>query len=483
MAIDGTHELDSVVFGRELEKAGWKNLLRGTIARRPPAPGARVVVDPLHPFMPIFDTDGEKTGAPVVVVCPSGLSGSEDHPHWSRYPGDVSLPNGRVLKGAKAAAELSARYAGTLLLRPAIQHSKALGYHLADPAAAGSSAPVAADLLYVSSHGWLGGFMGGNWPELAVSPGGDRVPFATSYYFVIGRAARDGLGFSGPRWIVLAQCSTLNSATWPLWAAVLQNSSPHVRGILAYEESAPGSSGAATLARSFVSKLRAGMPLLKAWIAVNKAAPAGRRRGRKWAAIVHEAARSDRLQDFGSFQPFVTVTTTASSGPYRGYLDTNTDGTPIRIKDPPFAFGAEMEHRGVFYPIDPARLDTNARYANAASNGHLRLTVAAPAGEALKAVRLDLIHIRPTYRPQISWAAVFSQVTATPTAVPQGMRSSSLSIALRPSASKVVLLCSFGDVESSGLERDHSYLWFRVGVRTESGMRLSHDFKTIGVVY
>jgi hypothetical protein len=49
-----------------------------------------------------------------------------------------------------------------------------------------------------------------------------------------------------------------------LWAKILQSSSSHVRGVLAYEESAPAEVRASSLARTLVGKLRAGVPLLQA---------------------------------------------------------------------------------------------------------------------------------------------------------------------------------------------------------------------------
>ena len=55
----------------------------------------------------------------------------------------------------------------------------------------------------------------------------------------------------GPVWVILAQCSTLNAVCWPSWAKVLMNSDPNVRGILGYEEVAPGASASAAIPRSW----------------------------------------------------------------------------------------------------------------------------------------------------------------------------------------------------------------------------------------
>src|SRR3712207_7738123 len=36
-------------------------------------------------------------------------------------------------------------------------------------------------------------------------------------YFAIGKLDANGKAFSGPEWIVLAQCSTANVNTWAMW--------------------------------------------------------------------------------------------------------------------------------------------------------------------------------------------------------------------------------------------------------------------------
>ena len=90
---------------------------------------------------------------------------------------------------------------------------------------------VRADLIQVSSHGWLGGFARGNeyeeWPDaepaVAQNRGAPTVP-----YFLIGAAAKDGAAFHGPRWVVLAQCSTVCEATWPSWVQIMARSDPPV---------------------------------------------------------------------------------------------------------------------------------------------------------------------------------------------------------------------------------------------------------------
>jgi hypothetical protein len=471
LAIDGTHEQDSVAFGRELEKAGWKNLLAGALRELPPVGREPPrLEDPAHPYLPVYRSDGETAGPPVEVVCPSGLDGVGQDSVWSGYRGTYRTRTGRQVTDILAAAEQSAAFAGELFLRPAIQYSPTLRrYHLADPSVAGSRPPEAADLLYVSSHGWLGGFFRGNDVEVPI--GGASI-HAVSAYFTVGRAAGQGLGLSGPRWLVLAQCSTLNSATWTLWAKILAKSTPHVRGILAYEESAPGHVPSSALARKFVDGLRAGGSFLQTWIAVNDSYR------RKWAAIVHEKARSDRLRDFSSFKPFTSVQTTSTSGPYLGFLSSTRQGTRILDVPPPFDLQVEVNPHGSWEVVRPENLDTTSRIRRRLG---CRLTVKAPAAEALKSVELEAIHIRPTYPKQYKWDDIFAGTLLTPGLISR-YPGKKLRVELPRPPADVQLQCLAGPLDLPGMEAHHSYFWFRAVVELQSGRTLRYDFKTNGLL-
>jgi hypothetical protein len=359
--------------------------------------------------------------------------------------------------------------AGKMFLRPAIQYSPALNsYHLADNAISGSGPDIAADLLYVSSHGWLGGFMGGD--DLVVG----RDVYWVSKYFVVGRASAAGLGFQGPRWIILAQCSTVNSATWPLWAKVLGNSDPHVRGILAHEESAPAVGEASRVARAFVGKLRAGVPFLRAWIETNDA------HSRSWAAIVHEEATGDRLADFPRFQPFRNIKTGVSWGPYKGYLASERKGVRITDAPPPFELAVYRSHAGLQYRVEPDNLETHALLRD---GDQYTFAIAAPANEQLKSLRLELIHIRPRYPRKFAWSQVFSDIRHLPGISVRGFGTGILQVELAPAVPRTWIAMRAVRLAESGLEAHHSYLWVRCSIWLRSGRQLDYDFKTTGLLY
>lgn len=412
-------------------------------------------------------------GASVAVVCPSGLSGIGQDSMWDTFRGSYKTHTGREVADRLAAAELSAAFAGKLFLRPAIQFSSSTQrFHLADEGVAGSEPPEAADLVYVSSHGWLGGFMRGN--DVEYERAGLERRYSPQSYFLVGKAAAAGAGFAGPRWIVLAQCSTLNSATWALWAKIFENSFPHVRGILAYEESAPAEAGASTLAREFVHKLRAGSPLLEAWITTND------KHGRKWAAIVHEYAQRDRLGDFGRFRSFANVKTTAKSGPYLGFLTTVRSGTRVTAAPPPFDLKLFFRYRGRLARVAADNLDTNSYLRE---EFEYRLEVQAPPDEELESVALEIINVRPTYRTQFGWDEIFRRLTTEDHSPIHRRRSRKIQITLRTPSRSFALEAVAGPLTNPGLEFHHSYFWFRAAVVLSSGARLRYDFKTTGLLF
>ncbi len=302
--VDGTNEVDSVAFATNLSRkkdfGGWRNLL--DFIQEDPFEATNLI-DGAHVYLPIIkmNAKGKPDAGGVAVVCPGGAGGLGKEDKWKSYePGPTvwDIGGGMGIKvqtfGRHTAAEESAAMISDFILAPAVQVDSV------GVASIQSGRPVKPDakvfrasLLYVSSHGWLGGFMKGEelaeWPDAQPEKAREEyVPFHS--YFLIGRADVNGKFFVGPRWIVLAQCSTLNQSTWAMWARVMANSDPPVHGILGYEESSPAAGASVGIANRFFAQLRAKKPFLDAWKTANQ--------GQHWAAIVHEDAHLDTLTSF-----------------------------------------------------------------------------------------------------------------------------------------------------------------------------------------
>lgn len=467
LAIDGTAALDSAIFGSLLEEhRGWSNLAAEYLD--PAAEDGTRLVDPAHPFLPIHTDHGEDVR--IAVVTPSGLNGLGEEKFWPDYE---ERQDGVLLQGMGAAAEASARYMSQLILRPSIHFSResnGLIAHFADlhRPNAGAAAPTA-DILYVSCHGWMGGFMRGGAPPTA--PDGKDLYPPPSSYFAVGHAASRGDGFHGPKWIVLAQCSTLNSATWTLWAKVLAASSPGVRGILAYGEAAPYPLEASLIAKRFFARLDANVPFLQAWREAN-----GRH---KWAAIVHHEATGDTLADFRPEWPLSSVATTTSTASYRGYTSETRGGRDILDVPEPFTLVLEREEGGLFRPILPE----NVHQIGLQAKGHYRMTLTASAGALIERARVRLVHIRPTYTPSFTWAQIFSTVMNRQSLDIRDHGTQTLELRAKTPAPTLCFDLRAADAPA-GLATGggHSYFWVRVELRTDTGT-LKRDFQTNGLRY
>ena len=282
--VDGTNEVDSVAFAANLTPkkgfGGWRNLLN-FLDTDPFEPSH--LVDGAHIFLPIIKLGDKAKPDPngVAVVCPGGREGIGHEDSWKTYeptpriwqrPPPI-MATTQTTHGRHTAAEESAECMQDFILSPAVQvDSVGVGSIQSGRPVKPDATVFRASLLYVSSHGWLGGFMKGE----AISPWADAqpteakaefVPFHS--YMLIGRVDVSGKAFAGPVWVVLAQCSTVNTATWALWARVMARSTPPVRGLLGYEESSPAAGASVGIANAFFAELRAKKDFLSAWRAAN----------------------------------------------------------------------------------------------------------------------------------------------------------------------------------------------------------------------
>lgn len=489
VAIDGTEALDSVAFGQLLEaNTGWKNLAEQFLEKEP-RKGLRLL-DPAHPYLPIC-----RFGS-IAVVSPNGRNGLGIDDFWMHYKGELpeeapdgtkewtDLSDSYITRGRKTAAEKSADFMFRFMLQPAVEIAPEggnLSRRFVDGTPSRGARVFAADLLFVSSHGWLGGYMRGNralsavgaTPREAVAAFGARRP-----YFVVGRAAQKGLSFRGPKWIILAQCSTVNSATWAMWVALFARSSPQVRGILAYEESSPDAAASQGISTKFFSLLRRNVPFLDAWKQANPVV--------KWAAIVHKDALGDTLPGWASLKPLSGTSLAPEDPSYLGFLTASPQGEPVVDVPPPFGFKLEQNFQGKgWHEVTPDVLD----FARAAvrPDSFYRITLTAPAGQLLSSASLRMIHIRPTYPKQIPLASLFKPPTVLDGAVTvsaSGVADLFVTGDGRPGASCTIGLASRDEaaLASSGMEEFHAYLWFHVDIATSAG-KLTHDFKTQGISF
>ena len=489
VAIDGTEALDSVTFSQLLEtNTGWKNLA-GQFLEKEPKKGLRLL-DPAHPYLPIC------LFGRIAVVSPNGRNGLAIDDFWMHYQGELpsEAPDGTkdwtdlgdtyTTKGRLTAAENCADFMFRFMLQPAVeivQEGDTLSRRFVDGAPAAGARVFAADLLFVSSHGWLGGYMRGNPALQAVgaTPKETEAQFYTTRpYFVVGRAAKNGLSFRGPKWIILAQCSTVNSATWPLWASIFARSSPQVRGILAYEEASPDAGASQAISMKFFSLLRQNVPFLDAWKQANPIV--------KWAAIVHKDALGDTLPGWAALKPLSGTSLDPQDPSYLGFLTTGPLGEPIVDIPPPFGFKVEHDFKGNgWLEATPEVLDFGR--AKLIANEAYRITITAPDGETIDMVSVRMVHIRPTYPKQIPLASLFNAPTVLDGAVTvatSGVADLIATASGAPGESCMIGLDSLDAtaLASSGAELSHAYFWFHVELTTPTGTQ-THDFKTQGLSY
>lgn len=517
IAIDGTVAVDSVRYGELLEtKYGWRNLC--TEFLKPATDDANRVNDPEHPYVPIclYNTSNKKRK--IAVISPCGRDSNGNDPFWLTYS-ESGSPDGHKTWddpdeefetwGRHTAAERTARVIDQFMLEASAEtitpttgdvYGCLPGDLEADPFIEGERRYFRADLLIVSSHGWLGGFMRGNvvgkqptaQPDKAQGEYNPSMPF-----FTVGKVAKMMRGFKGPRWVILAQCSTINSATWPLWARVLGESTPGIRGILAYEEVSPGPEGSVTIANAFFEAAQK-KSLLEAWKEANA--------GQKWSAIVHQDALEDKIRDWRSFAELKEIKTTSTTGPYLGFLHGVKGGTPVRDVSPPYEVRLWMKlppkppntklklQWETFIEITP---DAFGRpWTQLIGDFSYRLRIAAPTGEKIVKATIRWIHIRPTHTTQVKpnklWAKI---MRIKPTSVTTLDEDTNVTITLKdhdilvswpsPEDSVDIAFTAVGGkaLFATGIEQHHAYFWPRVEITLAGGKPISHDFKIVGLLF
>lgn len=493
--IDGTSAVDSVAFGKDLDAKGgstnWRNLL--DLLDPDPADATRLV-DPSHDFLPIYRLKRQgalAAGDPkgIAVMCPGGLNGMGFDEMWQNYNGGkpIAFPDlisaDKRLLGRHAAAERAAGFISRFMINPVVEIDGAKK-HIASDAATTKGTLFRANLLYVSSHGWLGGFSRGD--ALQVHPGAQPSPVVglmdepqreympIAAYFVAGKFDLGGAAFAGPEWIILAQCSTLCSTTWAAWARVMARSHPQVRGILGYEEASPAATASIPIANSFFTNLKAKMPIYDAWKAANK--------GQNWAALVHKDAMGDTLAGW-STKPALSGVALAD------YLGSASKAPKqVAIDDPPPPFAVRVLHQCNGFPQREVRPDAlDSPYAALWGQDQTTVEITPPPGGDITQVTVQWIHIRDTFK-QFDLAKIFSGFAASAPDATLTRKPPTVLIAdfAKPQTAKVSLKFTAHPtalLKASGLEGHHSYLWPRIHVTGSTMAKTRLDLKMRGLAY
>jgi hypothetical protein len=350
--------------------------------------------------------------------------------------------------------------------------------------------------LYISSHGYLGGYMSGDKMDtFSGATPKEAVPGfrPKRSYMVIGAAEKAAKKFKGPKWIILGQCSTVNHATWLLWAKVFARSTPAVRGILAYGEAAPDAEQSRKLTLYFFKLLREGRSFLEAWALANV--------DNRWSAVVHTDAVRDTLIDKRSFAELSRGSVAdEESTTYLGFSSDKPRGEKIFDRPAPLSFKLygfhDRDHadrsKVIWGEVTADKLDFEI--AQLWPDLPYRVVVAAPNNEPLLSAKLTLVHVRPTYPRQVSFLALFKELEVTQKDVVKvavtGAAKNVLNFTFAPGSTLSSFEFSFRSHDNEqaftagGAEQFHSYFWFRVELSVgSSGRTLRHDFTTQGLSY
>jgi hypothetical protein len=264
VGIDITNALDTIAWGHLWNATfGWRNLLL-ELDKDPTDKQRRV--DKAHPKLPIARLVRTHDGNTFADTCifPQGEDGKGIDKLWS---GPHRFDN-------RADMSQQSQFMQSFILSPGVvKASSSLDDTLRG---------VAAEIVYISSHGLSTGAMPGEDPDI-------------DYIFDLAKAVSSGNQFAGPKWLLLSNCSTLISSTRKDWQKLMTGPIP-LRGIVGFRNTCPLASGSVNVFSSFISALSLGKTFIKAW---EKALKANGLEN-SWVAICHENAVGDTIADLNN---------------------------------------------------------------------------------------------------------------------------------------------------------------------------------------
>jgi hypothetical protein len=374
VGIDVTKALDTVAWGHLWNATfGWQNLV-WNLDKDPADTTKQTRVDKAHSKMPIkrlVRTHGGNTFADTCIM-PEGVDGS----------GTDATFTAADMTGAL-------NFMHTFILAPGADKAAS---ELNDTATG-----VGADVVMLSSHGLFSGDMFGT---------GD--PFQN--LFEPSKVASLSRQFAGPGWLILSNCSTLNSATHGDWLKLMSGPTP-LRGIVGFQHGCPLESGSVDFLALFINKLALGKTFVNAW----KEAVSAIVSPNNWIVVCHRDAKDDTIADWNDN----SLTAIAPGAPVLLFDNTNTGTTITPQPDP---FDAFWSKGGTRITLSNRRDPANRLKAG----DTVVITVQPPASAAPPAatftagtaIAITLIYIRPDYNQAIDVTKMFTVVGQTGAGAP-----------------------------------------------------------------
>lgn len=390
VGIDGTGTIDTLAWGQLWHATfGWKNLL---LELSKDSADANRRVDNAHPKLPIRRLvrthRSTKTAFADTCLLPEGVD--KVVKGTFKGSGTDKLWPGTDASGNKAEIDAACRFMQTFIMNPRVDAAAASS--LTDTGTAGKVASV----VFISSHGFSTGDMFGD----------SRFVAGSDYLFELTKAVAAGQ-FSGPDWLLLSNCSTLDSIAQPDWVKIMTGTVP-LRGIVGFQNVCPGPDDSVDIFSRLIQELANGKTFLEAWPRAVKS----KTNKDFWVVLCHENAKGDTIADLnaGTVKPIP-----ATGSKVFAFDEAHLAGQ--QVADPPDPFD-------VFWSKGTTVVTAANRGANKIAKGDdFTITVrlpdpsrkpTVPTQFADKAqVSITLIYIRPNYAQDVDVNALFTVTGVT----------------------------------------------------------------------
>ena len=454
VGLDVTGSVDTVAFGQMWSRTfGWKNLLWDL---KLDTEDRHQRVDTSHPELPIrwLKKSLGKTVFADTCILPQGEDGRGIDPLWEGTDAEDNLP------------EMNAadQFMQTFILSPSADKDSS---SLND-----SGSGVVADIVYISSHGVLGGEMLGEQ---------DRA----GHIFAPAVAASQGHRFAGVGWVLLSNCSTLNPVGHEFWLKLMNGPSP-LRGITGFQHRCPSAKGSVPVFKAFIdelagkNKVKRPRTFVDAWAHAVKAHALD-----DWVVLCHENAAEDTISKWNSDK--LTPIPSAGSRIFMFDHDHPPDeGVEVVPNNDPFHVAWGTKH-GLVTPAnrtdDGLKLDIG---------DIVMITVEPPPpglGTKFKvgdSIALTLIYIREDYQEKLDVVQMFDVLRHSQSSPPTTAKRNPLSpggddtweMLVTDETPNVDLLLKFKD--RMGMHSNYP-LWLRAKITT-AGKTITYDFREFGVI-